>query len=92
MNTKRIKGVNEVHIGESSSRIKEVKEIIEGLFRQITSLMTAKSTESHDRDLYSDQASAISVMRKLSNYNSYSNTYNPSWKDHPNFSWSQGFQ
>ena len=30
-NTKRIKGVNEVHIGESSSGIKEVKEIIEGL-------------------------------------------------------------
>lgn len=40
-NTKRIKGVNEVHIGESSSGIKEVKEMVEGLSRQITSLMTA---------------------------------------------------
>ncbi|KAK9187629.1 hypothetical protein WN944_019027 [Citrus x changshan-huyou] len=95
-NTKRIKGVNEVHIGESSSEIKEVKEIIEGLSRQIASLTTAKSTEPHDHDSYSDQANAIGVMRKPSNYNPYSNTYNPGWKvvirEHPNFSWSQGFQ
>ena len=32
-NTEKIKGVNEVHVGESSSGIKEVKEIVEGLFR-----------------------------------------------------------
>ena len=31
MNTKRIKGMNEVHIGESSLGIKEVKEMVEGL-------------------------------------------------------------
>ncbi|KAH9688688.1 hypothetical protein KPL70_015210 [Citrus sinensis] len=67
-NTRRIKGVNEVHIGESTSGIKEVKEMVE------------------------DQANAIGVMRKPSNYNPYSNTYNPGWRDHPNFSWSQGFQ
>ena len=66
-NTKRIKGVNEVHISESSSGIKEVKEIIEGLFRQITSLTIAKSTEPHDHDSYSDQANAIGVIRKPSN-------------------------
>ena len=76
-NTRIIKGVNEVHIGESSSEIKEVKAIIEGLSRQIASLTTVKSTEPHDHDSYSDQANAISVMRKPSNYNSYSNTYNP---------------
>ena len=75
-NTKRIKGANEVHIGESSSEIKEVKAIIEGLSRQITSLLTVKSTEPHDHDSYSDQANAIGVMRKPSNYNPYSNTYN----------------
>ncbi|KAK9185186.1 hypothetical protein WN943_025540 [Citrus x changshan-huyou] len=91
-NIKRIKGVNEVHIGESSSEIKEVKAIIEGLSRQIASLTTAKSTEPHDHDSYSDQANAIGVMRKPSNYNPFSNTYNPGWRDHPNFSWSQGFQ
>ncbi|KAK9211993.1 hypothetical protein WN943_001372 [Citrus x changshan-huyou] len=91
-NTKRIKKVNEVRIGESSSEIKEVKAIIEGLSRQIASLSTAKSTEPQDHDSYSDQANAISVMRKPSNYNPYSNTYNPGWRDHPNFSWSQGFQ
>ena len=62
--TKRIKGVNEVHIRESSSRIKEVKEIIEGLSRQIASLTTAKLAEPHDHDSYSDQANAICVMRK----------------------------
>ena len=75
-NTKRIKGVNEAHIGESSSGIKEVKEMVEGLSRQIASVTTAKSTEPHDHDSYSDQANAIGLMRKPSNYNSYSNTYN----------------
>ncbi|KAH9793150.1 hypothetical protein KPL71_004433 [Citrus sinensis] len=91
-NTRRIKGVNEVHIGDSTSGIKEVKEMVEGLARQIASLSTAKSTEPHDHDSYSDQANAIGVMRKPSNYNPYSNTYNPGWRDHPNFSWSQRFQ
>ena len=91
-NTKRIKGVKEVHIGESSSGIKEVKEIIEGLSRQIASLTTTKSTEPHDHDSYPYQANIIGVMRKPSNYNPYSNAYNPRWRDHPNFSQSQGFQ
>ena len=91
-NTKRIKWVNEIHIGKLTSEIKEVKAIIEGLSRQITSLLTVKSTEPHDHDSYSDQANAIGVMRKPSNCNSYSNTYNPEWRDHPNFSWSQRFQ
>ncbi|KAH9724538.1 hypothetical protein KPL70_007523 [Citrus sinensis] len=91
-NTKRIKGVNEVHIDESTSGIKEVKEMVESLSRQIASLSTVKSTEPHDPDSYPDQANAIGVMRKPSNYNPYSNTYNPGWRDHPNFSWSQGFQ
>ncbi|KAL2454712.1 RT RNaseH 2 domain-containing protein [Abeliophyllum distichum] len=31
------------------------------------------------------------MMRKPP-YNPYSNTYNPGWRDHPNFSWSQGQQ
>ena len=91
-NIKRIKGVNEVHNGESNSEIKEVKELAEGLSRQIVSLTTAKLTELHDHDSYSYQTNAIDVMRKPSNYNSYSNIYNPGWRDHSNFSWSQGFQ
>ena len=66
--------------------------MVEGFFRQIALLTVAKSTEPHDHDSYSDQANVIGVMRKLSNYSLYSNTYNPRWKDHPNFSWSQGFQ
>ena len=74
--TTRIKGVNEVHIGESNSEIKEVKAIIEGLSRQITSLSTAKSIDPYDRDSYLDKANVIRVMRKPSNYNPYSNTYN----------------
>ena len=78
--------MNEVHIGESSSEIKEVKAIIEGLSRQIASLSTAKSIKPHDHDSYSDQVNAIGVMRKPSNYNPYSNTYNPGWRHHPNFS------
>ena len=77
--------MNEVHIGQSSSGIKEVKEMVEGLSRQIASLTTAKSTEPHDHDLYSDQVNAIGVMRKPLNYNPYFNTYNPGWRDHPIF-------
>ena len=45
-----LKGVNQVQIGESTSGIKEVKEMVEGLARQIASLSTAKSTEPHDHD------------------------------------------
>ena len=78
--------------GVDHSGIKKVKAIIEGLSRQIASLSTAKSTEAHDHDSYSDQANAIGVMRKPLNYNPYSNTCNPGWRDHPNFSLSQEFQ
>ena len=53
-NTKRIKGVNEVYISESSLEIKEVKEMVEGLSRKIASLTAAKSTEPHDHESYSD--------------------------------------
>ena len=69
--------MNEVHIGESTSGIKEVKEMVEGLSRQIASLTTAKSTKPHDHDSYLDQANAIGVMRKPPKYNLYSNIYNP---------------
>ena len=84
--------MNEVHISKSSSGIKEIKEMVKGLSRQIASLTTTKSTEPHDHDSYLDQANVIGVMRKPSNYNPYSNTYNSGWRDHLNFSWSQGFQ
>ena len=84
-------GVNEVLIGKSSSEIKEAKAIIKGISRQMTLLSTGKSTELHDHDSYSNQVYAIGIMRKSSNCNSYSNTYNPGWRDHPKFSWSQGF-
>lgn len=71
-----------MHVGESGPNIKEVKAIVEGLSRQIASLIVAKSIESHaynqfDHDLYIDQVNVINVMRKQLNYNLYSNTYNP---------------
>ena len=37
-------------LGESTLGIKEVKEMVEGLARQIASLSTAKSTKQHDHD------------------------------------------
>ncbi|KAH9724739.1 hypothetical protein KPL70_007603 [Citrus sinensis] len=81
-NTRRIKGVNEVHIGESSSEIKEVKAIIEGLARQIASLSTAKSTEPHDHDSYSDQANAIASQPPFRSYNQNQNFSQPRpWED-----------
>ena len=43
--------------------------------------------------LYAAQES-VNYMGKFpnSNNNPYSNTYNPGWRNHPNFSWSQGQQ
>ena len=55
--------VNEVYIGESSSKIKEVEKMVEGLSRQIASLTAAKSTEPHDHDSYPDHGNAIGVTR-----------------------------
>ena len=80
-NVRKIKEVNEIHVGESKSEIKEVKAIVEGFFYQITSSTSAKSTKPQaynqfDHDSYPDQANAINVMGKQSNYNPYSNTYN----------------
>ena len=46
-NVRKIKGVNEVHIGESGSDIKEVKAIVKGLSCQIASLTAAKSAKPH---------------------------------------------
>ncbi|KAH9698191.1 hypothetical protein KPL71_023923 [Citrus sinensis] len=42
--------------------------MVEGLARQIASLSTAKSTEPHDRDSYSDQANAIGASVNLLPY------------------------
>ena len=65
--------------------------MVEDLYRQITSLTTAKTIEPHDHDTYPNQVNDIGVIRKPLNYNLYSNTYNPGLRDRPNFSWSQGF-
>ncbi|KAH9670818.1 hypothetical protein KPL70_017120 [Citrus sinensis] len=79
-NTRRIKGVNEVHIGESTSGIKEVKEMVEGLARQIASLSTVKSTKPHDHDSYSDQANAICPPFRPYNQNQNYSRPRP-WED-----------
>lgn len=59
--------------------------------------MVAKPTEPYaynqfDHNLYPDHTNAINVIKKQSNYNLYSNTYNFGWRDHSNFSWSHIFQ
>ncbi|KAL2517557.1 Uncharacterized protein Adt_13804 [Abeliophyllum distichum] len=81
------RGIYEIRSNEPSSEIKEVKCMIEDI-SQVTSLTTNNSTEP---DACIDQANALNMMRKPP-YNLYSNTYNPGWRDHPNFSWSQGGQ
>ena len=40
-------------------------------------------------DQYLEQVNALHQFKKTQN-NPYSNTYNPRWRNHPNFSWSQG--
>ena len=51
--------------------------MIDGLSGQIALLTAAKSIKPHVYDSCRDQANAICVMRKPSNYNPYSKTYNP---------------
>ncbi|KAL2480100.1 Uncharacterized protein Adt_33066 [Abeliophyllum distichum] len=82
------RGIYEIRSNEPRSEIKEVKCMIEDISRKLTSLTANNSTEP---DPCSDQANALNMMRKP-HYNPYSNTYNPGWRDHPNFSWSQGVQ
>ena len=51
------------------------------------------TVECQNTDAYS-QGCSIEQLNALNNYNSrpqgnpYSNTYNPGWRNHPNFSWS----
>ncbi|XP_052172200.1 uncharacterized protein LOC127788130 [Diospyros lotus] len=40
----------------------------------------------------SEQANFISYGGNMSNFNPYSNTYNPRWRSHPNLSWSNNQQ
>ena len=66
---KKIKGVNEVHIGESRSDIKEVKTIAKGFSYQIASLTAAKSIEPHAYNKFyydscQNKGITINVMRK----------------------------
>ena len=66
------------------------QEIVKGLSRQTPSLTAAKLIELHvynqfNHDSYRDQGNVIYLMSKQSNYNSYSYTYNPGWRDHPYF-------
>ena len=49
---RKIKGVTKVHVNESRSAIKEVKDIVARLSRQIASLMAAKSTKPHAYNQY----------------------------------------
>ncbi|KAL2472533.1 Uncharacterized protein Adt_40669 [Abeliophyllum distichum] len=82
------RGIYEIQSNEHSLEIKEVKCMIENISHKLTSLTANNSTELES---CTDQANALNMMRKPS-YNPYSNTYNPGWRDHPNFSWSQGGQ
>ncbi|KAL2527496.1 Uncharacterized protein Adt_12550 [Abeliophyllum distichum] len=82
------RGIYEIQSNEPSSEIKEVKCMIEDISRKLTSLIANNSTEP---DASTDQANVLNMMRKPL-YNPYSNTYNPGWRDHPNFSWSQSGQ
>ncbi|KAK9205382.1 hypothetical protein WN943_015649 [Citrus x changshan-huyou] len=60
--------------------------------RALKSLGSLSDSPTGEELVVSDQANAIGVMRKPSNYNPYSNIYNPGWRDDPNVLWSQGFQ
>lgn len=71
---------------------KKLKKIVEGHSYKIASLTVVKSIELHaynqfNQDSYRHQANAINNGKVV-----YSNTYNLRWRNHPNFSQSQGFQ
>ncbi|KAL2526927.1 Uncharacterized protein Adt_11981 [Abeliophyllum distichum] len=78
------RGIYEIRSNETSSNVKEVKCMIKDISRKLTSLTANNSIEPN---ACTDQANALNIMRKTL-YNPYSNTYNPGWRDHPNFYWS----
>lgn len=51
---------------------------------------------THESQGKNQVASFLNHVNFVNNYNrqnnSYRNTYNPNWKNHPNFSWGQGNQ
>lgn len=80
-----------VQSGESNSNMKEMKAIMQGT-PQFANSAEPPTFNQFGRDAYSKQANSLSMMRKQPNYNPYSNKYHSGWRDHPNFSWSQGSQ
>ena len=42
------------------------------------------------QDMFTEQANALGTYRQYSSNSPYSNTYNPSWRNHPNLSWRGG--
>ena len=60
--------------------------------KQVAELSCVYYGEEHDFDNCPGNPASVNYVgnfnRQLQN-NSYSNTYNPGWKQHPNFSWSR---
>ncbi|GAV75544.1 LOW QUALITY PROTEIN: gag-asp_proteas domain-containing protein, partial [Cephalotus follicularis] len=60
---------------------------------QSTSMCSWCQSPNHvlqDCQIYIDNQYSPQNVSAMNQYNPYSNTYNPGWRNHPNFSWSQG--
>lgn len=78
----RIRSLNEVHIGESNSDIKEVKGFMDGISQQLATLIDVNPIALYiynqfGRDFCIIQVNFVNVLRRQATYNLYSNTYNP---------------
>ena len=79
----------------------QVQQVVAGQVQQVrTCGICSKMGHSTDRcptfqDDPNEQINAVGDFVPQRKYDPYSNTYNPGWRDHPNFSYAikpQGFQ
>nr|KYP41233.1 hypothetical protein KK1_037397 [Cajanus cajan] len=50
---------------------------------------TLQETNANVSGIYTNQQQQYRLPQQQQNYNPYSQTYNPGWKDHPNMKWGQ---
>jgi hypothetical protein len=70
---------------KKSSQLKSVQDIVSNLWNQWTLNQWLSNLPSFKECLH-EQAHDLNSFQRP-NHNPYSQTYNPGWRNHPNFSW-----
>jgi len=74
---------------KKSGQLKSVQDIVCQICETNEHSTNNCPTFSSFKECLHEQAHALNSFQRP-NHNSYSQTYNPGWRDHPNFSWKSG--